>query len=250
MIITPKRNILQRIVNRATHRFGIKPFPIAFESSLDEAGADPQTIFDAVYRTNYWGSAETKSGPGSEIDATAAYRPRFETMLRELRIRSLFDAPCGDLNWMPLVLSSVSVRYIGGEIAEDPLVTARARCPGLDIRHFDICSDDFPSVDMWHCRDTLFHLSFADIRRALDRACAANIKYAAITTHKARFLENLDIGTGGYRLLDLERPPFNLPPAFRYAADYCRGEFPRFVGVWRMSEVRKAMAAFSCSPDS
>jgi len=242
VIVTPKRNIVQKIINRTVYKLAMKPFPVAFESHLEEAGADPETVFNAVYESNYWESEESGSGGGSTIARTENYRPQLAKLLNDLQIHSMFDAPCGDLNWMPLVLASAKVRYIGGEIAENALATAHARQPNLDIRHFDICTDEFPDADLWHCRDTFFHLSFADIWRALDRASAANLKYAAITTHKARMLENLDIKTGGFRLLDLERAPFNFPPAIHYLKDYGRKEFPRFVGVWRMDALQGAVA--------
>jgi hypothetical protein len=150
----------------------------------------------------------------------------------------MFDAPCGDLNWITEVIDQTGIEYVGGDIANEAVAAARLRRPDLDIRLHDICVDDFPSVDLWHCRDALFHLSFADIRRALTTAETGRVGYAAITTHRARFLTNLDIQTGGFRLLDLERPPFNFPKPLIYLRDYSRGEFPRFVGVWRMSDLR------------
>lgn len=238
MIITPKRNILQRAANRALFRFGMRPFPVTFESNLPEAGESPGKVFDAIYAANYWGSAESKSGPGSELVRTMEYRPQLITAIRELGVKSMFDAPCGDLNWMPEVLDRTGVSYFGGDVAEEAVASAKQRRPDLRIEKFDICNDDFPDVDMWHCRDTFFHLSFADIRRALLRAKAADIKYAAITTHKARMLRNLDVKTGGSRLLDLERPPFSFGRPIRYLKDFVPGEFPRFVGIWHMADIR------------
>jgi hypothetical protein len=198
MIITQRRNLIQRGLNRLLHPFGIKPFPIAFESTLPEAGSNPQSIFDAVYAANYWDSAESKSGPGSELITTERYRKQLVALLRELRIKSMFDAPCGDLNWMSEVLKEVPLRYIGGDIATE---------------------------------------SYQDIYRALTMARSSKIKFAAITTHKAIMLRNMDIKTGGGRLLDLERPPFNFPKALRYLRDSRFGEFPRYVGIWRVSDI-------------
>lgn len=235
MIVQPHRNIAQRICNRLTHRFGIKPFPVTFNSSLPEVGSTG--VFDAIYHTNYWESAESRSGGGSTIAATALYRAQLIDWLNRLSIRSKFDAPCGDLNWMPLVLEQVDLHYIGGDISIGAVEDARQRRPDLDIRHFDIRSDLFPDVDLWHCRDTFFHLSFADIGRALANASKSNIRYAAITTHKAKMLRNLDIETGGFRLLDLERPPFNLPRPIAYLNDTKKGTFPRFVGIWEREQL-------------
>ena len=237
MIILPRLSLPQRAINRAFRRFGINPFPVRFESDLPEAGRDPETVFNAVYAANYWGSTESKSGGGSERTAAAAYVPQLVAAIKELGIRSLFDAPCGDLNWMSAVIDRTNVQYIGGDVAEEAVSIARARRPDLDIRRFDICTDDFPDADLWHCRDTLFHLSFADIHRALAQARSSSIEYAAITTNRAKFLENLDVATGGIRLLDLERPPFNFPRALRYLRDYQPGQFPRYVGIWRVQNI-------------
>lgn len=239
MIITPRRSLPQRLVNRLVHRFGIKPFPIAFENSLPEAGSGREHIFDAIYAKNYWDSPESGSGGGSELAATALYRDQLVDLIEQLSIRSMFDAPCGDLNWMVEVLARIEIEYIGGDIADAALASARARLPKSRIDHFDICADPYPEADLWHCRDTFFHLSFADIRRALDQAERSDIRFVALTTHRARMLRNLDIATGGFRLLDLERPPFNFPPAMRYLKDHASGEFPRFVGVWSMDSLRE-----------
>lgn len=240
MYVLPRRNLVQRAMNRATHRFGIKPFPVRFECSLPEAGADPETVFNAVYESNYWDSKESKSGGGSELSIASRYVPQLVQAIRDLGIRSMFDAPCGDLNWMPEVIDRTGIDYIGGDIAIEAIEIARARRPDLDIRRFDICADEYPSVDLWHCRDTFFHLSFADIGRAFDRLRASDIKYAAITSHRAIYLKNLDIKTGGFRLLDLEKPPFSLPRAICYLRDYPPGRFPRFVAIW---ETRQLLGA-------
>ena len=59
-----------------------------------------------------------------------------------------------------------------------------------------------------------------------------------MTTHRARLLRNLDIATGSWRYLDLQRAPFNLPRPAEYLRDYGLGEFPRFVAVWRVEALR------------
>ena len=237
MIIRPRLNLFQRAANRVLYPFGMRPFPFVFESELPEAGGDPGKVFDAVYAQNYWTSPESKSGPGSELATTVEYRAELVRTIRDLGIQSMFDAPCGDLNWMPRVIDQTGISYIGGDVAQEAVESARRHRPDLQIEHFDICTDRFPDVDLWHCRDTFFHLSFADIARAMRQAKEAQIKYAAITTHKARMLRNLDIKTGGSRLLDLERPPFSFGKPLRYLQDYRRGEFPRFVAIWRLRDI-------------
>ena len=111
-------NLTQRILNRAGRPFGINPFPVAWELS-DSASSPPDRpdVFEHIFRENSWGSAESVSGPGSEIARTAEYRRALLSWLERERIESMFDAPCGDLNWLPEVLALHPMRYIGGDIS-------------------------------------------------------------------------------------------------------------------------------------
>lgn len=239
MIIRPRRPLWQRAINRITHRHGIKLFPVAFDLSLETAGEVPSKVFEAIYASNYWESSESKSGAGSSIAATRRYVEELVGAIQELDIKSVFDAPCGDLNWIGGVVDRTRVDYHGGDIAREAIALAKVNRPDLDVRLFDICADPMPDVDLWHCRDTFFHLSFADIRRALTNVARSEIRYVALTTHRARYLRrNMDIETGGFRLLDLERAPFGFPPALRYLRDHESHEFPRVVGIWELSALR------------
>ena len=240
MIPSAKLNIVQRALNRAGRPLGIVPFPVTWEREQRDSSTRDET-FESIFRENYWGSRESVSGPGSELARTETYRQALVRFLRHQGISSLFDAPCGDLNWMSEVLSQVNVHYVGGDISDAVLQVARARYPDLDLRHFDICADIFPEGEVWHCRDALLHLSFDDVWAALRNAAQANVRFALMSTYRARFLKNLDIRTGGWRFLDLERPPFNLAPPVEYLPDSAWGEFPRAVGVWPSEAIRKAV---------
>jgi len=216
---------------------------MAFDCGLDDVAGDKDSVFERIYRENFWGSGESGSGPGSELDRTKDYRGALEDFLRRERVQSFFDAPCGDLNWMPAVLAAYPMQYSGGDISESAVAIARKRHPELDVRQFDICRDSFPDVDVWHCRDALFHLSFDDIWAALGNASRANLRFVLLTTHRSRMLTNVDVRTGGHRYLDLERAPFNFPPAKEYLEDYLPGQFPRAVGIWPLDAVRRVLEA-------
>ncbi|RST85175.1 class I SAM-dependent methyltransferase [Aquibium carbonis] len=201
-------------------------------------------VFERIYEENLWNSNESTSGPGSELFYTAGYRQELISFLREEKVTSFFDAPCGDLNWVGEVIDSTGIEYIGGDISPTAVEQAKRRRPELDVRVFDICADQFPKADIWHCRDCLFHLSFADIRRALEHFVESDIEYALITTNKALYLRNLDIETGGCRYLDLERSPVKLPSPVRYLKDFTKGtHFPRYVGVWNRSQIATTLQA-------
>lgn len=241
--IWPSRNlnVIQRALNRAGRPFGIAPFPVAWEyRSTDEPPLGRQ-IFETIARANYWGSEESISGPGSELARTARYRRALLDFLDREKIESFFDAPCGDLNWMREVLERHPMRYIGADVSPSVVATVKESWPDLDIRQFDICVDPFPDAQVWQCRDVLLHLSFEDIWAALANAARSNISFALITTYRSRMLRNLDIETGGWRYLDLERPPFHLPRPINYLADLQPKDFPRAVGIWPMDDVRRVV---------
>lgn len=234
--------IFARIINALGKPFGINPFPRAFANSNAYETSDRRAAFDAIYTHNGWNSDESQSGPGSEVKRAEAYRIRLTECLHQLRVTSIFDAPCGDLNW---ILPTVKgIHYIGGDIVPALISDLRLSFPDLDLRVFDICQDKFPVVDVWHCRDCLFHLPLADIRKALENFACSVIPYALITTHRTRLAHrNLDIPVGGWRYLDLTAKPLTLPPAIKYLRDYQRGrDFPRFVGLWTREQIRDALA--------
>lgn len=232
--------LIRRVINRIGRPLGINPFPRAFEYALSPQHAD---AFDHIFHGNLWGSQDSRSGVGSELAATRRYRAALAQLIRERGIQSLFDAPCGDLNWMPELLLTVPIAYHAGDIAQGVVQAVRQRHPQLDVRQFDITRDAFPAVDAWHCRDCLFHLPFADIRAALQNFVASSIPYALLTTHRARWLHrNLDLKGVGFRFLDLERAPFCLPRPLAYVPDYRFGiEFPRYVGLWPREAIAAAL---------
>lgn len=203
---------------------------------------DFANVFESIYKGNLWNSAESTSGPGSELAYTAGYRRELTAFLKEEKIASLFDAPCGDLNWIGEVINTTGIYYIGGDISQTAVKQAKQKRPELELRVFDICCDEFPNTDAWQCRDCLFHLSFFDIRRALSQFIKSGTAYALITTNTALYLRNVDIETGGCRYLDLERAPINLPKPIHYLTDFTRGkDFPRYVGVWHRQQISDAL---------
>lgn len=231
-----------RAANLIGKPFGINPFPRAFPNDRTADLQDRAKVFDRIYATNFWASGESRSGLGSESEYTRAYRDRLRECLADLNARRLFDAPCGDLNWIIDIARDPAIDYLGGDISESLIADLRQRYPDVALRVFDICEDAFPQADAWHCRDCLFHLPFADIRRALANFASSAVPHALLTTHRGRVHRNLEVEAGGFRYLDLERAPISLPPAERYLRDYRVGrDFPRYVGVWRREAIADAL---------
>ncbi|RYD94806.1 MAG: class I SAM-dependent methyltransferase [Sphingobacteriales bacterium] len=200
--------------------------------------------FDNVYKHNYWGSGESRSGSGSEHKFTLNYRARLSKLLAAQSLERVFDAPCGDLNWMRHVISETNIIYSGGDISPLLVDDVRSRYPNVNLCVFDIIRDEFPVADVWHCRDCLFHLPTEDVLSALKNFSNSKIPYALITSHKAYLLHsNLNVSLGGFRFLDLERPPFSLPRPVRRIPDYKKGtEFPRYVCLWSRDQISNLFA--------
>src|SRR6476619_3002617 len=126
--------IFIRIGNAVGKPFGLNPFPRAFANAGSQMGR--QAAFDAIYQHNGWNSTESPSGPGSEVNRAKAYRLQLDQCLDRLGCNTMFDAPCGDLNWILPVLRDR--KYVGGDIARSLVADLRISHPGLDLRVFDI----------------------------------------------------------------------------------------------------------------
>ncbi len=235
-----------RIANRIGRPLGVNPFPRAFPNPLADEVGQAAEVFDEVYRRNYWGSEQSRSGVGSETTFTARYGTGLAALIRARGFRRVFDAPCGDLNWIAPLIAETGIEYVGGDISSLVVEDGQCRHPALDLRVFDITKDSFPEADVWHCRDCLFHLPFEAIRRALSNFASSSIPYALITSHRARFLHrNLDVGFGGFRFLDLQRAPIILPRPLERIPDFTVGQdFPRYVCLWSRTQIADALSGW------
>lgn len=233
------REYVKRALNRIGRPIGVNPFPRAFGRGFGLPNMHSRDAFEDIFLNNRWGSRSTRSGLGSELGYVTPYRARFVDLLRKWEIKSLFDAPCGDLSWIYDLIRLSGVRYIGGDISPSVVSYCRATYRELDVNVFDITSDSFPEVDLWHCRDCLFHLPFRSIKLALENFIDSNIPYALITSHSAFILHrNLDVEAGGFRYLDLQRPPFSFPRPILRVSDFRRGiDFPRYLCLWTREQL-------------
>ena len=177
-----------------------------------------QDRFTLIYRRNAWGSKESVSGSGSTFAMTKSIRSLLPIIFEKFAIKSIFDVPCGDFNWMKLVnLNGIS--YLGGDIVE-PLVADLNRnfsSKYISFVQFDITIDSFRKSDLVLNRDCLFHLSYHDIQLTLSNFLKSESKYFLSTSYEngGEFI-NADIRSGGFRLIDLFEIPFCFPTNFHF----------------------------------
>jgi len=226
------RSCVRRLADRRFRRM----FP-----GLD-ATADAATIFDRFYKENAWGTAETASGPGSTLAYTAQIRAELPRLFEEFGVRTLLDAPCGDLNWIRAVEWREPIHYVGGDICSALIVRNRAITDraGWSFLPLDIRRDPLPQADLWLCRDCLFHLPERDVFAVLRNFLRHDIPYLLTSCHTACRI-NSDIPTGGFRLLNLELPPYGLPKPLATIDDWLPGHAPRQLALWSREQVAAVM---------
>jgi hypothetical protein len=203
--------------------------------------------FERIFATNLWGST-SRSGIGSELASTAGLREQLPEFLRRLGIRTLLDVPCGDFSWLSTV--DLGVDYVGADIVPRILEDNARRFTGPRHRFvcLDLTTDPLPAADLVLCRDCLVHLSFRNVFSALANVRRSGARYLLTTT----FLEhevNVDIEDGDWRLLNLERPPFSLPPPDGVLVEGCTegdGAYAdKALGLWRVDRLPSASQAVS-----
>jgi hypothetical protein len=172
-----------------------------------------RSVFSHIYENRYWGDRESVSGLGSSVAQTQPIRKALPELIVRHQIRSMIDAPCGDLHWMKLVLGEMGIRYMGGDVVPQVVELARSNnaFPNAIFCDFDITKSDFPDdVDLWLCRDVLFHFSYHDLKRALVNFGRSKIPYVLVTSHIGDDVKNRPIVTGDFRQLNLFKRPFRL----------------------------------------
>jgi hypothetical protein len=190
-------------------------------------------VFLHHYQRNEWGNTESVSGPGSTLEYTRNIRSQLPGLVSELGVRSILDAPCGDYNWFQTIKFDPEVSYFGGDIVR-PLVEkneAAFASPKVSFRTLDICRDSLPEVDLWLCRDCMFHLSDREIALTVNNFIRSKIKYLLTSTHP-RAKRNRDIPAGSFRLLNLELEPFSFGAPATAIEDWIPGFPERQLAMW------------------
>jgi hypothetical protein len=197
--------------------------------------------FRHIYQTNHWRGTNSVSGEGASRHQVQQIEAELPTLLKTLQVNTFLDIPCGDFSWMQFVNLPVSL-YIGADIITE-LIAENQKHYGTQNRQFitlDLTVDLLPSAELLLCRDCLVHFSFADIYRALNNIKKSGIAYLLTTTFP-HCEENEDITTGDWRLLNLEKPPFNFPKPLQLVNEQCSegdGQFrDKSLGLWQMHDI-------------
>jgi hypothetical protein len=118
-----------------------------------------ENIFTSIYdHPTGWGSNESKSGRGSELNATKKLRQELNFLFLKYKINSILDVPCGDFNWFSQIDLS-DIRYVGGDIVEKLVESNKINFPNFEFLHIDITKDKLVKSDLVLVRDCFVHFS-------------------------------------------------------------------------------------------
>ncbi len=197
--------------------------------------------FTDIYRTNAWQDEQSASGSGSNLEQTQILRAELPELLRRFSVRSLLDAPCGDLYWVSQADLPLE-RYIGADIVPELIQRHQRKFdrPDWSFLVADITKDDLPQVDAVMCRDCLVHLSFKDALAAIRNLKSSGSEYL-LTTHFITRDTNKDIETGDWRPLNLTLPPFRFPEPLALINEQCTelgGIYSdKCMALWRIQDL-------------
>jgi SAM-dependent methyltransferase len=167
--------------------------------------------FTEIYKNNIW---ENGSGWGSHIDYCDGYIDVLKQLIQKYNIKTVLDYGCGDwqfsktINWNQLV-----EKYIGVDVVEY-VVNENIKNYSNAKVSFDLISDNYilPKVDLIICKDVLQHLPNSICKELLENFKQSS-KYILVTNdykYCGESNQNEDCEIGRWRLIDLEKEPWNI----------------------------------------
>jgi hypothetical protein len=210
-----------------------------------------EEVFSRMVTSCSQAGLESLSGPGSSLLSTSEIRQRLPLLIQDLRVKSLLDAGCGDLNWMRRLELAVE-EYVGVDVVPSLIQGNRKNFGGNQSRFLalDLARQRLPKADLILCRDCLVHFSYADIFLALQNFKKSSSKYLLTTTFEA-LPANTDISTGGWRPVNFQRPPFSFPRPLRIINEKCTEAGGRYsdksLALWKLADLPVGQ---SCAEDS
>ena len=202
-------------------------------NSKDEIREDNE--FDRIFIENKWNSNESLSGPGSEIKKTKNIRKMLPILINKFKINSVCDIPCGDFNWMRLIIEKIP-NYIGGDVVKELIEQNKKKYKNINFIHIDLIKDKIPDCDLILIRDCLFHLSYKDINKVINNLKKSKIKYILTTNFVNR--KNFDIKSGGWRPICLQNKPFNWKDPIYIINENENSEYKdKHMGLWKINDL-------------
>lgn len=212
-----------------------------------------EKTFEAIFRHNLWNCPESASGWGSTLKNTEAIRKDLPGLVKELAAKTFLDLACGDFNWMKEIDLEID-RYYGFDIVDSICEHNKHKYGRYNriFRRRDLTKHRLPKVDIILCRDALVHLSFCDIGKAIKNIKKSGSRYLLVTNYP-KVEVNFKIYTGGWRPLNLQKPPFNWLEPISFIKDSEEEGLPDWgkdLGLWEVQKIMLPSRETYLCPDS
>ena len=231
--ITQMKGLIKKLLPLSFKRF-IKSFPLRFQTS--------EKIFTNYYANNVWGDPSSKSGSGSNLEQTSTLILELPNLFNKYDIKSILDIPCGDFFWFKNVELDEKINYTGADIVSKLIDNNKILYSSNNLKFIkkDITQDKLPFADLIICRDCLVHLSFSDIKDAINNIKRSGSKYI-LTTHFFDRSKNHNITSGEWRTLNLTLKPFNFDEPIEIIHENCSeggGSYAdKTLALWKINDI-------------
>ena len=202
-------------------------------------------VFNSIYKSNHWVQDEdilskkniSVSGHGSNIgtDQFKNLENNFNNFIKEYKIKSILDMPCGDFLWINEIIKNKNIEYLGIDIVNDLIENNKKKYVNSKINFEcqDIVSFKTPkSFDLIIIRDLFIHLDNEDIKNILVNLKQFNFKYIALNSYEN--IINEDVVTGKHRKINLLKKPFDLKKPFFSFRDY---EIDKYIFFYKKENI-------------
>lgn len=207
---------------------------------------DRKEVFTKGYEVNMFRGKESKSGPGSDLNNTIILREKLIKFLNEYNIKTFIDAPCGDFNYMKLVIPKTNIeKYIGVDIVSEMIKNNNKLYSNEKISFvcLDMVEDFNLCGDLVLCRDCLVHVSLNSARQIIKNIVNSGSKYVLFTVFSDNYDGNHDYidGTNWYAI-DLTKPPFEFPKSEYIINEECPewdGKYKdKSLALWKTEDLK------------
>ena len=210
--------------------------------------------FELIYKSWFWEKGKVEgfkgggSGPGSSQEYTKTCRSILYQVIKQYNIKSMIDAPCGSMRWMPLLLNNITdegnndFKYFGVDVVESVINASKIKYanmfPKWKMKVLDFTTMQLPeNYDLIFSRDVLQHLPLEKVIDALKTFSQTKGARYLLVGHYLEHNENRNINIGDYFNINLTKPPFNLT---QFIASYWENDRDKkYLTLYDLSYLRK-----------
>ena len=195
--------------------------------------------FDKKISWNHPELSESLSGDGSGMIQTKVIRKKIPLIIKKYKIKTIFDAACGDFFWMKFIIKK-NTKYLGADIVKRiiKLNNKKYKRKNINFIHADFTKKKLPKVDLIICRDALTHLPLDMGVRARNNFINSKSKYIISTTY-SDIKNNIDIPKGNFRPINLSKAPYNFGKPLLLINEKCTEKNLKYknkcLGMWKLN---------------